>query len=152
MHFSAAVISTALLAMAGQASAADKLNRNICICEGGGQANYNIAITYYNGRLNKFFNAAKRCQGPVGIPQKCSLDQLYLPGVRICGEGPSSGFCYDFEVTSRDKYSLDGKGASVPRNPQPDYDCNGLCNSLWPGTSKGIGSTSEVYYDINPGL
>ncbi|KAJ1323210.1 hypothetical protein MN608_11356 [Microdochium nivale] len=153
MHFSAAALSSALVALlAGNALAADALHRNICVCDGAGQVNHNIAISYYNGRLNKWFNAHRKCQGPISNPPKCSLDSYYLPGVRVCGEGDSSRFCYDFEVTSRDKYKFDGKEASVPKNPQPDYDCNSLCKSLWPGTQRAIGSTSEAYYNINPGL
>ncbi|KAH7024759.1 uncharacterized protein B0I36DRAFT_352956 [Microdochium trichocladiopsis] len=155
MHFSAAALSAALLAGITSANGGDTLQRDICKCDGAGQDNYNIAISYCNGRLQKCFNAHRRCQAPLSSPSLCSLDIFYYFETRICGEGESSRFCYEFvwPGPSRDKYFFDGKEATRPEKSQGHIDCNVICRSLWPGTSMNtVASKSDIYYGILPGL
>ena len=138
------------------ATGGDALIREFCQCEdGSGGVGYKRIISYINGRTGETSNSNEECVGVVANPPQCNTDTFYLPGVRSCSA--DKRFCYDAEITSKDKYSWDGKTASLKDAGEPSksglFGCDTLCNTLKEGFKPGpLGNTNEAYYSIQPGL
>ncbi|KAH7342517.1 hypothetical protein BKA65DRAFT_293138 [Rhexocercosporidium sp. MPI-PUGE-AT-0058] len=109
--------------------AADTLVRSACTCIGANTMAYKYTIEYYNGRLQKSWNAEKLCSGP---PGHCSLDPTDV-GL-FCSL--DKRFCYRFRNEKGDKYSLDGKDVREPNNAvNVDGGCDEFCASLGDGAT-----------------
>ncbi|KAL8846603.1 MAG: hypothetical protein Q9221_008321 [Calogaya cf. arnoldii] len=135
------------------ALAGDTLTRVICHCSMSNYNRYAHIFTYTNGRTGETFNAGKVCGAEMNAINRCPEDYFYGPSVRTCSE--DERFCYNEEYFTKNKYSFDGKEASVGHAGEPEpseMDCNEACKMVMTGFTGGIGGTMEVYRDIEPGL